>query len=704
MTIHAIFLFLALQETSGTLIVEVRSASGPPVEQAEIVVREDIAGVTDREGRATVQLPAGDVELTVQRYGFTSRQVRASVVQGETRRVEVELEAESVLDQEIIVTATRSDVRIEDEPLRVEVVDHEEIDEKAVMTPGDIAMLLNETSGLRVQITSPSLGAANVRVQGLRGRYTQLLSDGLPLYGGQTGSIGILQIPPLDLGQVEIIKGVASALYGSSALGGVINLVSRRPQQRERQLLINRTTRGGTDNAFWLAEPAKNRWGYTLLGGAHFQERNDIDNDRWADLPGYRRGVFRPRFFWDDKKGRSFLATVGAMAEDREGGGDFFAEELRTRRLDTGAIGRLLLGSRVLSVRASAMTQSHRHQFGDTIERDRHETWFGEASVSGTTRGHTWAAGPALQADRYRSREVSRLDYTYVVPGLFAQDEFPFGSRATLSASGRLDVHSEYGTFFSPRLSALIRLPGSLTARLSTGTGVFAPTPFTEETETVGLSNLAPLRNITPERAWSASGDLGWTSSHVELNGTIFSSIIRHPVGIRASGSGTPQSIEIVNASDPTRTAGSELLARIRGGGFNFVLAHTFTRSTEIDLEHGTRRTVPLTPRHTAGMDLMWEKEGRSRVGFEVYYTGRQQLDDDPYRDESLPYWVFGLLLERRFGPVRLFLNGEDLSNVRQTRFSPLVRPRQHFDGRWTVDAWAPLEGRVINGGFRLSF
>jgi iron complex outermembrane receptor protein len=350
------------------------------------------------------------------------------------------------------------------------------------------------------------------------------------------------------------------------------------------------------------------------------------------------------------------------------------------------------------------MNQRHDHQFGEVVEHDRHETWFGEASLSGTSRGHTWAAGPALQADRYRSREVSRFNYTYVVPGIFAQDEYSFGSRATLSASGRLDVHSEYGAFFSPRLSALIRFPRRLTARLSTGTGVFAPTPFTEETEAVGLSRLVPLRDIKPERAWSASGDLRWISSHVELNGTIFSSIIRQPVGIRPSPGGAPQSIEIVNAGEPTRTAGSELLARIRAEGFSFVLAHTFTHSTEIDLEHGTRRTVPLTPRHTAGMDLMWEKEARARVGFEVYYTGRQGLDDDPYRDGGSPYWIFGLLLERTVGRFRLFLNGEDLSNVRQTRFSPLVRPRQHFDGRWTVDAWAPIEGRVINGGFRFSF
>ena len=117
------------------------------------------------------------------------------------------------------------------------------------MTPGDIAMLLNETGGLRVQVTSPSLGAANVRVQGLRGRYTQSLADGLPLYGGQTGSIGLLQIPPLDLGQVEVVKGVASALYGSSALGGVINLVSRRPEKPEHEFLFNLTSRSGADGA-----------------------------------------------------------------------------------------------------------------------------------------------------------------------------------------------------------------------------------------------------------------------------------------------------------------------------------------------------------------------------------------------------------------------------------------------------------------------
>lgn len=122
----------------------------------------------------------------------------------------------AIESEAIVVRSTRSERRIEDEPVRVEVIGREEIEEKMLMTPGDISMMLNETSGLRVQTTSPSLGGANVRIQGLRGRYTQILSDGLPLYGGQSGALSMLQIPPMDLGQVEVIKGVASALYGSS--------------------------------------------------------------------------------------------------------------------------------------------------------------------------------------------------------------------------------------------------------------------------------------------------------------------------------------------------------------------------------------------------------------------------------------------------------------------------------------------------------
>jgi outer membrane receptor for ferrienterochelin and colicins len=711
-----IFLFLssvpaiARQQANGTLVVQVRSESGP-VEQAEVSVGEQFM-VTNANGEASFDIPAGTVEVKVERYGFKPQTTEASAPAGGTTRVVVNLETESVVKEEITVTATRTDTRIEDEPLRVEVLNQEEVEEKTLMTPGDVSMMLNETSGLRVQVTSPSLGAANVRVQGLRGRYAQLLSDGLPLYGGQTGSIGLLQIPPLDLGQVEVIKGVASALYGSSALGGVVNLVSRRPVKEEREVLVNATTRGGEDTAFWLAEPANRGLGYTMLGGAHFQRQSDINNDGWADIPSYRRAELRPRIFWDDGKGRSVFATLGAMAEERKGGtvgnstvpdGERFPEELGTQRFDAGLVGRFLLGNHPVSVRGSAMTQGHHHQFGNVLERDRTETWFGETAINGSAKGHTWLVGSAVQADVYRSHDVPAMDYTYVVPALFAQDEYAVGSRVTLSGSGRLDVHNKYGTFFSPRLSTLIRLPRKFTARLSSGTGVFAPTPFTEETEAVGLSKLLPLRNIKAERAWSASGDVGWSSSHVEVNGTIFGSIIHSPIMLRSSST-SAGALEIVNVQGPTRTVGSEFRTRLHSGDFGLVLTHTFVHSTEIDRDTLDRQLVPLTPNHTAGIVGTWEKEDWGRVGIEGFYTGRQRLEDNPYRNNSVPYWLFGLLVERHMGPLRLFINAENLGDVRQTKYNRLLRPQRSFDGEWTVDQWAPLDGRVINGGIRFQF
>ncbi|HLQ47192.1 MAG TPA: hypothetical protein VK137_20780, partial [Planctomycetaceae bacterium] len=89
---------------------------------------------------------------------------------------------------------------------------------------------------------------------------------------------------------------------------------------------------------------------------------------------------------------------------------------------------------------------------------------------------------------------------------------------------------------------------------------------------------------------------------------------------------------------------------------------------------------------------------------FEMFYTGRQRLDENPYRQDSVPYWLFGILVERRFGPLRVFVNAENLANVRQTKYDRLLRPQRSFDGQWTVDEWAPLDGRVINGGLRFSF
>ena len=694
------------QNQTATVRIQVR-ATEKPVQDAEVVVAGTVQR-TDADGTTTIVTVPGTLEITVLKPGFAPTTATVQVAAGATRDVVVELQAQPTVEETVtVVASTRTDKRLEDQPMRVEVLAREEIEEKMLMTPGDIVMMLNEMGGMRVQATSPSLGAASVRIQGMRGRYTRVLSDGLPLFG-EVGGLGLLQIPPMDLGQVEVIKGVASALYGAGAMGGVINLLSRRPgRESEQEFLLNRSTRGATDAVTFLSGPLSGGWSASLLGSGHWQETNDVNDDAWADLPGYGRAVVRPRVFWDGGNGRTFFATTGFTYEDRDGGtpdgqvlaatGQPYVEALETRRYDAGALAQFVFKARyVVTLRAAVARQSHDHQFGEVIERDRHDTVFGEVAVRGTAGQHTWVAGLALERDAYTARDVPRFDYTFTVPGAFAQYDIAASRHISLSASARLDAHSEYGTFFSPRVSALAHA-GRWTSRLSVGTGFFGPTPITEETEAAGLTHLEVRQPVEAERGLSASFDVSRTDGPMSYTATLFASRVNDPLHVERS-----PSYALSTLPDPTTNTGLELLATLRKEPFSVTATYTYVRAREtVD---AIERDVPLTPRHSAGIVGMWEAEDVGRVGIEWYYTGRQSLEENPYRVVSEPYMIVGLLAEKQFGRIRLFVNGENLTGVRQTRWDPLLRTTRAADGRWTVDAWAPLEGRNVNGGLRVRF
>jgi outer membrane receptor for ferrienterochelin and colicins len=502
--------------------------------------------------------------------------------------------------EEIIVTTTRRPTRMADTANRIEVINQEELEEKVAMSPGDVVMLLSETTGLRVQMTAPGLGSANVRIQGLRGQYSQVLADGLPLYGGQTGSIGLLQIPPLDLGQVEVLKGVASALYGASALGGVINFISRRPDGAH-ELLLNRTDQGGTDAGLWWGgEPTTEGWSYSLLATAHEQDGQDVDGDGWTDIPEFSRTVLRPRFHWIGANGGEMLVTAGAMVEDRTGGtigagrvpladplGQSFIEALDTERFDAGLSGRWpLAGERTLAVRASATDRDLDQRFGNAIEPSAFSTSLVEASLDGAAGEHGWVVGIALQSDRYRNITLPAFDFDYDTSGLFAQDELQLGEAITLSGSLRVDRHSDYGTYFSPRIATLWRPGGGESpwgVRVSAGTGFFPPIPVTEETEATGLSRVLPLAGLQAERGKGISVDVNriWPldAGSIETNLTVFGSQLEHAVSL-VQVSGSPPLFEFENSDAASRNFGTELLMRWRSGPFGITLTRAFLDSS----------------------------------------------------------------------------------------------------------------------------
>jgi iron complex outermembrane receptor protein len=612
------------------------------------------------------------------------------------------------VQQQVTVYATRTEGRLEDQPTRVELLDQEEVDEKTMMTPGNIIMMLNETSGIRVQNTSPSLGSSTVRIQGMKGRYTRFLADGLPLFGQQGAGLGLLQIPPVDLGRVEIIKGVASALYGAGAMGGVVNLTTRRPGDKPvHDFIVNQTTLGGTDVSGYLDGKLSAHTSGSLLGMGDRQIARDRNHDGWADLAGYDRGMVRPRFFWDNGKGNTGVITSGVTYEDRTGGtlpgrslpptGLPYIESLHSVREDIGVSSQILAaGKYVVALRGSYSSQQHRHLFGDDLERDRHELLFAEASVRAAHGKQSWVAGGAYERDAYRPKDMPIYRYTYRNPGIFAQDDIQAAPWMTFSLGARADFHSQYGVLFSPRFAALIRGHG-WTSRLSMGQGFSTPSALTEDTEAAGLRRLKIITPLFVERGRGLTFDVTRSWAHWTATSTLFASNVHHPLFTEQQTAYT-----LRNLADPTENLGVENVVTWRKGELSALASYTYTQARE--KPRAVRQDVELTPRHSAGLVGTWERENVARIGVEAYYTGTQRLDDNPYRIQSEPYVLFGFLVEKRFGRLKAYVNAEDLGNVRQTKYDPLLRPTRGSDGRWTTDAWAPLDGRVFNGGVRATF
>lgn len=691
------------------------AAQGTALPGAQVRAEGKLA-ITDSAGRATLTLPAGGHRITVWAFGYSADTLAVALRAGQDTSVFVELTPVALELAPLVVRSTRGETRVEDEAERVEVLAPEDVQEKALTSPGNTLNLLVEMGGIRVQRAAPGLGGASIRVQGLPGPYTLLLADGLPLYGARAPVFSLAQTPPLDLAQAEVIKGAATALYGPSALGGVVDLISKTPAD-ERRAAISQTTRRGTDALLWLSRAGSGRWGHTVLAGAHHQGRVDVDGDGWADLPGYTRVEGRPRLFWDGPRGSSLMVTVGGTFEERRGGtlpgaalpsGDPFADALDTRHVDVGAVGRISLGPTAsVHLRASSMGTWHERTLGSHREHDRRMASFGEASLSLVGSRHSLVLGAAAELDGLRVTPFRDFDRSSTVASLFAQDTYSPGERLSIAASARLDRHDHYGTFVSPRVSALVRVAGGWVVRASAAEGFHASSADADVAQEVGYAHVRPVRYAGAERGRSGSLDLEGPLGPLRLNATFFAVRIAHPV-LASPSAGDRTRLSVRSASGPLRSAGVELYAVYAREPFLVTATYSHTRATEPSPEGEGRIRVPLTPRSAGGVDVAWEDDepGESglRVAAEVFRTGPQTVEEDPYRGRTPAYTTVDILVSRRVGPFTLFANGENLTDVRQTGWDPLLRGSEGPGGRWTTDEWAPLEGRTVRLGLQVPF
>ena len=253
------------------------------------------------QGLAVIRgIPDGKYVLRISCIGYETKSVGLSFPLKDTIAIKTFFLKSEAFQTEgvVVVSSARNNGIKSDTPFRVEILGQEEVNEEISIRPGNISKMLSETSGIQVQQTSPLTGNVTFRLQGLPGVYTQLLKDGFPYFSGFSSGLSLLQIPPLDLRQVEVIKGSFSTLYGDGAIAGIVNLVSRDPAaEPEGNLILNITNKKGADISSFYSEK-NDKTGITFLASQSLQSPVDVDGDGFADIPSYRQVTLNPRLFY----------------------------------------------------------------------------------------------------------------------------------------------------------------------------------------------------------------------------------------------------------------------------------------------------------------------------------------------------------------------------------------------------------------------
>lgn len=688
-----------------------------PVVGAKVSVKDtEISAVTGADGAARLaNVPDGEQTVEIFFAGYETKELKLTFpLDGRGENV-VFIKVTHEFG-EVTVTTTRTGREIDDVPTRVEAIDEEEVDEKSNMRPSNVSMVLNESTGIKVQQTSATSNTQSVRIQGLDGRYTQILKDGFPAFGGFSGSLSLLDILPLDLKQVEIVKGPSATFYGGGAIAGVVNFVSKEPEDKPvTSLIFNQTSAAGTDFSIFNSRKL-GRFGYTLLGSVNYQREYDVDDDDFTELPRTNSFQLSPRLFFDLADDTRLTIGNSTAYQSREGGDVFvidgradglhryFENNESLRNITTLQFERGFSGGRSLVARQSLAFFDRRLEIPDYLFEGQQFNSYTDVSYFHPAGKHALVFGFNAAYDRFREgRESGGLtprDESRRTFGGYAQNSFPVTEKLSLEAGFRLDHVKHYGTFPLPRVSALYRFTDKLSSRLSFGLGYKAPSVFTEEAETLLFRNVLPIGNtLKAERSRGGTFDVNYRNTVGEkfsysLNQMFFYTQIEDPLVLRPTPAG---SFSFANANRPVRSAGFETNVRASYDFVKLFAGYTFTDAKARYLTGN--QILPLTPKSKLNSALLFEKEGNFKAGVEAYHTGSQFLTD---RFRTRPYWVFGAFGEKTFGKYSLFINAENFTDTRQSRFGTVVFP-PHQNPTF-AEIYTHTEGRVFNGGVKVKF
>ncbi len=699
--------------------IEVREETGEALIGVNILVAGTTTGtVTDTEGKAILKkLPDGVVQIKISYLGFKEKEITLNFPQDNNKTFKVALEQDQEELEEVTIATTRSSRTIEDIPTRIEVITSEELGEKAAMNSSNIGMLLSETTGVQMQQLSLSSGNLSIRIQGLDGRYTQILKDGFPLYGGFAGGLSIMQIPPLDLKQVELIKGSNSTLYGGGAIAGLVNLVTIKPEKKpELSVMLNQTSALGTSGNIFYAQKFE-KTGLSFYGSVNNQIAYDPDNDGFSNIPQAQTFNFNPEFYlyfnpktelnfglnttFDNRTGGDMQVIKGNASEE-----NVFSEENISNRYATRMLFKHTSNNRIISLKNSFSYFDRKLVIPDYIFHGNQLSGFSEILVSfhGNERSE-WQYGVNHYYERFIEEKTDSFpvrDYTHNTIGGFIQNTTNFGSKFIFEGGLRTDYNLDYGVFVLPRIALLYKPNRKITSRIGGALGYKLPTIFTEDAEKLYFKAIEPLivSNMNPETSIGGNFDINYRTSFLDkftfsVNQLFYLTRLKNSLLLRENSSQNGYFYE--NADGDILSTGFETNVKLTYGDFKLYVNYAFT-STQL-LYDNINNQKPLTPKHNAGFVLYYEVENKWSAGYELYYTGSQF---DELYDRKPEFWVMGIMIMRHFKKLAVFINFENFTNVIQTNYEPLVLPP--YNNPSFPDIWAPSDGFVFNGGLRYIF
>ena len=728
----ALALMATLAHAQATVEGHIAGGEGP-VPGANVQVKDTPLGAAaDTSGFYRITgLAPGSYVLVASAMGFETVRKNIRVQAGTITTVNFALEDAVLAGEEVVVTGTMREQYVKDSPVKVSVVNTERLQRGKASS--NLMDLIGSVNGLTTQLNCGVCGTNAIRINGVEGPNTAVLIDGMPTMGALASVYGLNGISPSIIDQVEVIKGPQSTLYGTQALGGVVNIITKDPEHTPTFSgeVYGRSTREGSIDL--AVSPHVGRFkGFVSANALRMEHYFDDNGDGFADVPRRSRIALFGKGTLEGPSGAPMLNVAAKLyGENRTGGTPAFTDDLRgsdtvygesiyTRR------GEFLANYRPTGLDGLRLEGAFTYHDQDSYYGTEHyvaqqQIAFGQATYSAPiTDALQLLVGSTLRYETYddNTPATSSGADKRLIPGVFGQGEWSLGD-VTLLGGLRIDHQEEHGFITAPRLSAKYSPSDRTTLRASGGTGFRVVNVFTEDHAALtGSREVVFAEDLDPERSRSvtASGEHIFSLGANPLTVTVDGFYTRFSNKIIPDYDQNPNLIVYENLDGFSVTRGFAVGLDQNFTAFPLTYNLGFTLTDVFTEEGGEREPVTYAPDYTGTLGATYQVRA---LGIEVDYSanlvGPKRMPD-VYVDtfgrapESPVYTTHDVKLVKEFGDVNgagglgfdVYLAIENLFDRAQG--SPLVDAATPFSPAFdTIYTWGPIVGRTFSLGVRMN-